>query len=1082
MKRLLLLYILASTLSGFPLLIAQTNFVAKGIGKSYNIGRIDFTNLSAESLSSQTPNYIFDLDNFNTKALQGKGVRVLNNLKEDSELDTFFVLNDYDLETTLLDKVAKQCGLEQMALAMFCSAYNFNFKNLAEPETLQIYSSYYKQLYELDFNDQSLDLSDAFKEDVNRLGRDITAAGFLYRNGTHFASKAYYGGHFLLKNTVDRSAYRFSGLTPKEFADQIKNNIQAVNTGIDFDYKKKPNKIDVGVSENFTIGGESSIKNYKKWKQTVKDNPQLIAVKLTRITKLLNKTNFPDITDLEYKRHVVDSFIDLVESQTQKYRSLQQPNTFFNRPPIKFRQKVVSVEKINAGFETKNDYTGVLFMGFFGKDEEMLASRPLFGQDDGDMKSYFTEEVVALNKILEHNVDSLDVRTGYVSVWDDAKKVVRGQTRTKLRVSGPAEAQTKFTDAMNVKVSKTVSIQTIDDDRYDVIYTLERVRDFNNFDNSSFTRHDILDSELIAAATNGEIERLRQMYRSGANQYAKGVIQATITSPNVTVDVLNAIMDEGVKPTTEDLDVAFDPDYFNPYKVLALLERGAKPKNNMIYKAVAYNYPSVVYALLREGAKPINNDLDFAIRKKRYAIAKALMDEDIEGYTPNEAALDLAVENNDQKMIKRFIDLGGKATSNTFAKAAKNLEKTNNKAVLNLLVPVTEANNETLEAAARINDLDLYKHFISKHAKITDNTSVERAIENKNNEILKIALDNNAEPTEALHYAIKNDNKSAVILSLESQAKPDTAFDYAIEKADDKLFEAVLDKYQGNPTKALQAAIKGNNIKLAQAAIKKGANPDLGIQAAIAINNPDILQLLLDNGAKPNTALKTAVEAGLPKLTKIALNYKADPSVAIKTAVTQNDTQISLILLQAGANPKGLLKIAVQNNNLQLVDKLINLGADPQEAITLAVDTNATTLVKTLIEAGANVTSSSLMDKAVNNKNSNMAQLLFDNGCDVSKKFTYGNTYLHKIANMDTADGLMQTFIGFGLDINAQNSLGETPLHIAVQKGNGNYKTVNILLKSGANATLKTKKRKSVLRLAKGSEIKKLLSDFGIKR
>ncbi len=36
-----------------------------------------------------------------------------------------------------------------------------------------------------------------------------------------------------------------------------------------------PNKIDVGNSDSFTIGGNKSIKNYKKWLETLNSNPEV---------------------------------------------------------------------------------------------------------------------------------------------------------------------------------------------------------------------------------------------------------------------------------------------------------------------------------------------------------------------------------------------------------------------------------------------------------------------------------------------------------------------------------------------------------------------------------------------------------------------------------------------------------------------------------------------------------------------------------------------------------------------------------------------------------------------------------------
>lgn len=1086
--------------------LSQKSFNAEGIGQSFDIRRIDFTNLSRETLPSQEHISAFKLPNLNSDSLTSQTFNVINSVQQDSILETFYVLTNYDYETTLLDKIANKTGLNNMALAMFSSAYNYNFKDKTEPDFLYVYSSFYKKIAEVNFNFETQKLSERFIDDVKRLGRDISASGFLYRNGTHFVSKSIYGGHFILRNRINRNAYRYSALTPDEFSRKIKKRIFEVNSAEEDTQISDPNQIDIGNSDSFTIGGNSKIKNYNKWLETLNANPKLIGVELARITKLLSKKNFPDVENLDYKRRIVDSFISLAENEVYSLRSKQIPNNFFNRGSVKFKQKVTTIEKLNSGFETKSDYTGILYMGFFGQDDALLNKQPLFGVNDGDMKSYFTEEVINLNKILQIEVDSVDLKYGYVTVWDDAKKYQKNKERKTLRTNGSKESRTNFTDAMNKKVTKNITIQTIDDDRYEVEYTLERVRDYNTFDNSSFKRNDIMDTELIAAASNGDIVRLRQMYRSGANKYAKGVIKATITSPQVSIDVLNAIMDEGVKPTTEDLEVAFDPDYFNPFKVLALLERGAKPKNNMIYKAVAYNFPSVIYALLREKAKPINNDLDFAIRKKRYNIAKALMDSGVEGYVADEEAVDLAVQNEDASMTRKFLESGGKAKSSTFSKAVSLAQRSKDRTIVNLIVPVTEANNESLEAAARIDDVELYKLFISKDAKITDNSSVNRAIENKNEEILEIALENNAEPTEALQYAIEKDNKEAVVLSLENKADPDNTFEYAVKKDDTELFEEVLNKYDGNTTKALEASVKGENIELAKSAIEKGnadvssqleevvrkkdlkwvnllvehgANPDLGIETSITADKPDISKFLLEKGASANKAMVTAAKDNKPEMVKLALEFNADATLGIREAVENNNTDSALLLLNSGADPSGMLELAAGNLNIELVQKILEIGEDPNKAISIAINRDSVILLEKLLEAGADVKDPDFMFTALKNKNSLMAETLYKNGCPISHQFEDKGTYLHAIAKMEDTGDLMETFISFGLDVNKRNKFGETPLHLAVQKGNKNFYSVLALLEAGADVHARTNKKKRVFKLARGIEIKNILADFG---
>ena len=64
MKRFLLAIAFVTSIFNSQILIAQTNFNADGIGRSFDIRRIDFTDLSRETLPSQEKTYAFDFSNF----------------------------------------------------------------------------------------------------------------------------------------------------------------------------------------------------------------------------------------------------------------------------------------------------------------------------------------------------------------------------------------------------------------------------------------------------------------------------------------------------------------------------------------------------------------------------------------------------------------------------------------------------------------------------------------------------------------------------------------------------------------------------------------------------------------------------------------------------------------------------------------------------------------------------------------------------------------------------------------------------------------------------------------------------------
>ncbi|EKX47757.1 hypothetical protein GUITHDRAFT_40512, partial [Guillardia theta CCMP2712] len=80
-------------------------------------------------------------------------------------------------------------------------------------------------------------------------------------------------------------------------------------------------------------------------------------------------------------------------------------------------------------------------------------------------------------------------------------------------------------------------------------------------------------------------------------------------------------------------------------------------------------------------------------------------------------------------------------------------------------------------------------------------------------------------------------------------------------------------------------------------------------------------------------------------------------------------------------------------------------------------------------------------------------------GADVNVQGEYALTALHVLSAVDGYEELIEELIKAGGDVNARDSVGQTPLHDAVRFRSANdtrsVKTVKLLLKAGAdvNAT-----------------------------
>ncbi len=615
--------------------IEKREINASGLGQGYDVRFIDPLNLRKVTLRSGHRAQIIRLNRdhsrpvimYRKKYVKPKGVTFIRNKKRDDVLRNQYITSASDFEKTLLSDTYLQIASDSIGNAREIEAFTTD-AFVENGDAMYVYSTMNHLEYSLDLSTNvayhQRDINSDFINDLARVGRDISAEGFLYRYGTHLATKAYYGGNLILRNTVTKKAYEHSSLSKQEFKRTIKGQIEkTLELSLTGEGQDPIYPVALIRSNDFSVP-RNAANDLSLWKKQIRKRPELVRAKLQRITSFMNKKMFPSVYDLAYKRHLLDSVINRYEEEAKSQRAASAENNFFEKKPLKFRLRASKVVKLDAGKgDGSHDYVGHLLMGFFNATGDIIKTRSLFGYDETASDDLITDETVNVNKVLEVMVDPKDFKKGYISVWDDAKKLVRSRERSTLRISGPKESRIYFKEAMSQQIDKEILLKTIDNHVFKINYSLTLIDNEEPFDNSSALINDIMDSQLVTAAATGDIDLVRQLIQDGANVNARGIISAAIVSKQ-SVKVINCLSDYGVPITNEDLEAVFHPDYFNPAIAVALLERGAKPKNNMIFKAVAFNAPNVVYALLREGAKPVNNDLDLAIKNERYEIVKAL--------------------------------------------------------------------------------------------------------------------------------------------------------------------------------------------------------------------------------------------------------------------------------------------------------------------------------------------------------------------------------------------------------------------------------------------------------------------------
>ncbi|MFD2827666.1 ankyrin repeat domain-containing protein [Leeuwenhoekiella polynyae] len=1030
---------------------------------------------------------------------------------------------DFERELLLSDTIANTFS------ARFSEAYNTFSKENGKEEAFFVYTLNRKPLYDLRLNE--LNFTEEFKDAVKRLGRDLTPKGFISRFGTHYAEQLTYGGLYILRNKIRSRDYVNSPYDEDAFQKNLLLKIAQQQRG---DSLTEP-YINIGQPQVFTKGGDPAELWTERWENTVtEDNAVVINTQLVELTNLLSTNNFPETEELNYKRDLLHAAIISAQQKSISWQEKDSTANFYKKYSLQFRQKITSVIKTETGAEEKpNAYVGDLFYGAFSKNREPLKTAPIIENNGIDLNSLLTDEEVKLNRILDFTISPEELKESYVSVWDDAKKLVKGEKRTALFVSGPQDAHIPFRDALVRPIYKEVAITTIDGDVYTIKYSLEQLRNTTAILSANNNYTYSMESELVAAAARGDIETLEDLYARGASRTTSGVLEAAIQNFD-NAEVLNVICDFGVRPTTADLDIVFDPDYFSKADALTLLERGASPKNNMIYKAVAFKQPEVIHALLREGAIPVNNDVAFAVKMGDYEVVKALMSMRFETFEADQQMLALAVAHGDVELTNTFINYGAEADAKTLQMATK----TGDKNIIDQVKVITPGSTQVLEVAAEANDTALFDYFFKKETVTISPQIISTAIQHTNMVILEKALEGSELQNFALKEAIAFKNPAAVRLSLKKGAEPDSVFEYAILEEDFALFKEVLTQYEGDPQLAFEQAVffdkldyviyvfehngteleaesqllraVGNqNFDLVKFLVAQDANPELGIDAAVASGNFEITQFLIENGASvsnpqliqnaiktENTALvkllldtasidPDAIMLDLIKTNNVALVQKNIAlgaqlnSEFMNAALDSGNEELVLLLLASSSKEEfseKLLFTAVQKGMPQVAEVLMDSLQNPDYALEAAFQFKNIEVLNLALVKGAKLVNTDLI-RVVKDGFSKAVPVLLEKNLNPRITDNEDNGLLHFVVyKYDDGDTeTLDVLIKNGVHINAKNKIGETPLHWAVKAGITNKSIIIKLLNSGALPEAQTVKRQSVADYTDDKKLRKLL-------
>ena len=411
------------------------NLNVNGLGRCYDIRKIDVVNWTKETLESGKAQYVFDLDpDTNGETINAAGDNKIlpknttftslgsTAINESSEL----IVTGSEFQKTFGEKYSAEIGVAGIVSANASAAFEKTTGGSKEKENLYVYNSAFKQMYkvELDNYDKHLVRSN-FHYGVHQLGYSMSANDFIKKFGTHFASGTTFGGNYMYRETVTKTAFSNYLGTKEEFTADIEGTFKAITGSVGTEQTAESKSRNYSSSmftkrKYFTVGGNIDQKDPKNWLNTVTDNPVVVSAQLTSLANLLTKDNFPDVENIDNKRKLLEVAINKAIKEAKRKVSSPSSHDFFKPTPMTFKLETLVLECNSDGdVHSKGDFYGSVLMGFFNREGKQISGYKLLSDtsDDGDDYEMEGGENHTFRHELICKVNKEDIRKGYVQLW-----------------------------------------------------------------------------------------------------------------------------------------------------------------------------------------------------------------------------------------------------------------------------------------------------------------------------------------------------------------------------------------------------------------------------------------------------------------------------------------------------------------------------------------------------------------------------------------------------------------------------------------------------------------------------------------
>ncbi|GAB5554040.1 MAG: hypothetical protein Sapg2KO_36310 [Saprospiraceae bacterium] len=469
---------------------------AEGLGRCYDIRNLDPINWSNETLQSGQRASVIRLvrddgrrpaRHNNQDYVVPKGVVFTSEIIGDSEAESKFAATAYEYENEVLQSYTADIGIPKVGSSKTSAAFKDASRNTGSNTSLYAFSKMYKQFYKLDlyFDDPAHQhyLDPRFWMAVNDLGQGLSAADFIKKFGTHYASTTYYGGNFFQRRNVQTSAYSFYESNEKSFKTAVEGTIKKVKFDVGTtqgsrNSSGRTEKVEMSSAKIYTVGGDLDQFRPDLWAQTVLQNLAVIKVRLTRLSDLLTAESFPGITNIREKRALLAAAITLAEKEAAFMRSTSQTNDFFTKKAAKFKLTVTYMKCLKHGSKEpggNSEYYGKIRMGLFNSSGKALKTSTCFDKSSKNYIDLARNQSRNINKSVSYTVNPKDLNSGFASVYGHLNEKDFAEIKLSTFSYHDAAVKINYRSALFQPVTKRILFTSTHGDQVEVHYQLQRI-------------------------------------------------------------------------------------------------------------------------------------------------------------------------------------------------------------------------------------------------------------------------------------------------------------------------------------------------------------------------------------------------------------------------------------------------------------------------------------------------------------------------------------------------------------------------------------------------------------------------------